>query len=206
MPRHSREVESGDDADLAERMPLLVHAMLHALRLHGATVKHARLTDGQLADVDHLLHLAVAFFFDLAGFHGDQTAQRGFVAAQGFHDYTHQLAATRGRYHAPAREGRHSVVQNEIVLIARAAACPAQHTLSGRIDGSEMLRGRKPLRPQAYAGVALDESELARRYVRQVHGDLPLNSKRTSGGVAQIGAQIGQHGPQCRDRFVDLRT
>ena len=53
-------------ADHAERMPLLHQAMIRPFRLNRQAVKHARLADGEIADVDHLLHFAFAFGDDLA--------------------------------------------------------------------------------------------------------------------------------------------
>ena len=65
-PHRDREIERADDPDDAERMPLLVHAVLRPLRMHRQAVEHARLADGEVGDVDHLLHFAVAFGLDLA--------------------------------------------------------------------------------------------------------------------------------------------
>ena len=57
-PDRHREVEGADDADDAERMPLLVHAMAGALAVHGEAVELAGEADGEIGDVDHLLHFA----------------------------------------------------------------------------------------------------------------------------------------------------
>jgi hypothetical protein len=74
-PDRHRKVEGGNHADHAERMPLLVHAVLRTLRVHGEAVQHARLPDGEIRDVDHLLHFAVALGLDLAVLQGHQTAE-----------------------------------------------------------------------------------------------------------------------------------
>ena len=56
--------------------------MAGALGGDGETVKLARETDREIADVDHLLHFAEAFLQDLAGFERDEAAQRILVGAQ----------------------------------------------------------------------------------------------------------------------------
>ena len=47
-------------------MPLLVHPVARALAVHRETVELARETDGEVAHVDHLLHLAEPLGVDLA--------------------------------------------------------------------------------------------------------------------------------------------
>src|SRR5213075_2176208 len=47
--------------DESERMPLLHQTMVFSLRLNRQAVKHARLADGEIADVDHLLNFAFTF-------------------------------------------------------------------------------------------------------------------------------------------------
>ncbi|KAG1393877.1 hypothetical protein G6F59_014277 [Rhizopus arrhizus] len=71
-PHRNREVEGRDDADQAQRVVLLVHAVAGALGMHGVAVQHAALADGEIGDVDHLLHFAIAFRLALAHFQGNQ--------------------------------------------------------------------------------------------------------------------------------------
>ncbi len=63
-------------------MPLLVHAVLRALRVHREAVEHARLAHGEVADVDHLLHFAQALGLDLAVLERDQRAEVVLRGAQ----------------------------------------------------------------------------------------------------------------------------
>ena len=86
-------------------MPLLVHAVLHPLGVHGAAVEHARLAHGEVGDVDHLLHFAVALRLDLAHLQGHQAAQGILVLAQLLAHQAHGFAALRGRHFAPELEG-----------------------------------------------------------------------------------------------------
>jgi len=78
-------------------VPGFLHAMAGPLRGDGETIELARQTDGEVADVDHLLHLAEAFLQDLAGLQADQRAELGLFAAQHFAEQAHQLAAARRR-------------------------------------------------------------------------------------------------------------
>ena len=89
------KLNARDDADHAERMPLLVHAVLRALRVHGQAVQHARLADGEVGDVDHLLHFAVAFGLDLAVLQRDQRPKRVLVRAQRVAEQADGFAAAR---------------------------------------------------------------------------------------------------------------
>ena len=78
------KLKARDDPDQADRMPLLVHAVAGALGMHGQAVQLARQADGEFADVDHLLHFAVALGLDLAHLQRDQRAERVLVRAQRF--------------------------------------------------------------------------------------------------------------------------
>lgn len=71
----------------------------------GEAVELARQADGEVADVDHLLHLAEALGDDLAGFQRDQPAELGLVGAQLLTEQAHQFAAPRRRHIAPGLEG-----------------------------------------------------------------------------------------------------
>ena len=58
--------------------------------------------DGEVADVDHLLHFAQAFLQELAGLERHQHAERVLVRAQRVAEAAHQLAAARRRHGSPA--------------------------------------------------------------------------------------------------------
>ena len=76
------KLNARDDADDAERMPLLVHAVARPLAVHRQAVELARQADREVADVDHLLHLAQPLGEDLAHLERDQPAERLLVLAQ----------------------------------------------------------------------------------------------------------------------------
>ena len=65
----------------------------------------AREADGEVADVDHLLHLAQALRQGLAGFQGDQGAEIGLGGAQFFAEQADELAPARRGDLAPGEEG-----------------------------------------------------------------------------------------------------
>ena len=99
-------------------MPLLVHAVLGPFGVHGEAVQHARLSDREIGDIDHLLDFAVALGLDLAVFQRYQAAERIFVLAQFLAHEPHRLAALRRRHLAPRggggnRRGHHMLVVRE---------------------------------------------------------------------------------------------
>ena len=65
-PHRHREVERGDHRRRPERMPLLHQSVAGTLAGDRQTVQLAAEPDGEVADVDHLLHLAECLALDLA--------------------------------------------------------------------------------------------------------------------------------------------
>ena len=55
-----------NDCDDAKRMPLFHQTVIRPLRLNRQAVKHSRLADGEIADIDHLLHFAFALSYDFS--------------------------------------------------------------------------------------------------------------------------------------------
>jgi hypothetical protein len=103
-PDRDREIEGADDADQAERLVLLVHAVAGTLGVHGQAVQLARQADREVADVDHLLHFAVALGLDLAHLQRDQRAQRVLVLAQRVGAQADRFAALGRGHVAPHLE------------------------------------------------------------------------------------------------------
>ena len=91
-------------------MPGLHHPVSRALGRDGQPVELARQTDGEVADVDHLLDFAPAFFEDLAAFHGDERAEVILVGAKLLTQKAHQLSPPRRWHAAPHGERRLSTV------------------------------------------------------------------------------------------------
>src|SRR5689334_10396980 len=106
-------------------MPLLVQPVLRSFRMHGLAVHHARESDCEVGNIDHLLHFAIAFGFDLAGLERDQAAQSVLGLAQSKTDAPDELAAAgRGHFAPLARVSRSACNDSRIVLRrARAYLC-----------------------------------------------------------------------------------
>ncbi len=101
-PHGDREVEGADHGDGAERVPGLGQPVAGALRRDRAAVELAREPDREVADVDHLLHLAEALLGDLPDLERDERAERLLLAAQLLAEQAHELAST-GRGDVPPR-------------------------------------------------------------------------------------------------------
>ena len=100
-PHRSREVVGTDDRDHPEGQPLVVHAVLLALRLLGEAVEHPRLAGGQHRHVDDLLELAAGLHHRLAGVQADDRGKSVHVLLDQGADAAHELAAARRRDRAP---------------------------------------------------------------------------------------------------------
>ena len=69
----------------------------------------ARLADGEIANVDHLLYLAQALLQDLAAFERNEPAEMLLCLPQRFAKQTHELAAFGRRHLPPDGEGRNRI-------------------------------------------------------------------------------------------------
>ncbi len=76
-------------------MPLLHHPMIWPLAGDGEAVELAGETGCEVADVDHLLDLALSLRRDFPGLDGDEVAKRGLGAAQFIAKNSDELAAPR---------------------------------------------------------------------------------------------------------------
>ena len=99
------KLNARDHADRAERVPGLEHAMAGALGGDRTAEELAREPHGEVADVDHLLHLAEALLGDLAGLERDELAERLLLASQLLAEQADELAAPRCGHVAPRLEG-----------------------------------------------------------------------------------------------------
>ena len=87
-----------------ERMPLLHQSVAGTLAGDREAVQLAAEPDGEVADVDHLLHLAERLALDLADLELHQSAEVGLVRAQQRRELADQLAAERSGCRAPGLE------------------------------------------------------------------------------------------------------
>src|SRR5712692_924384 len=86
-------------------MPGFEHAVSRPLARDHPPIELPRQPDREIADVDHLLHFALALFEDLAGLDRYQPAERRLVLSQLVGKQPHQLAAARRRDLTPGGEG-----------------------------------------------------------------------------------------------------
>ena len=105
-PDRDREVEGADHGHGPERVPRLGEPMPGSLGGDRAAVELAREADREVADVDHLLHLAEALLRDLPDLERDERAERVLLAAELLAEQAHELAAPRRRHVAPGRRRR----------------------------------------------------------------------------------------------------
>src|SRR5437667_2045499 len=100
-PDRHRKIKRGDYGDESERMPLLHQTMVFSLRLNRQAVKHARLADGEIADVDHLLNFAFTFGNDLAGLESDELTKLMFQLAERISETANSIATDRAGRSSP---------------------------------------------------------------------------------------------------------
>src|SRR6185437_14792620 len=103
-PDGDGEVEGRDDADDAEGVPRLHHAMLCTLGRDGETGELAGEARGKGADVNHLLNFAVAFGENLSGLDGDEAAQGLALGAQLFGKKANEFSSPWCRNGAPLQK------------------------------------------------------------------------------------------------------
>ena len=100
-PDGGGEIEGGDDAYDAHRVPVLNELVTAPFRSHGPSVQLPGETDGEITDVDHLLDLSQRFGVDLSGLHRHQCRKRRFVSAQRIAKRPDDFSASRRRHVAP---------------------------------------------------------------------------------------------------------
>jgi len=113
--------------------------VLGPLGRDGLAIKLAREAYREVADVDHLLHLAKSLGDDLAGFDGDQEAEIILGGAQFLTQQAHELATPRRRHRPPDRKGLRGVGNDDARIL-----------LPRRLEVGDALAGdrrghRKPL-------------------------------------------------------------
>ena len=99
------KLNASDYADRAERVPGLEHAMAGALGGDRTAEELSREPHGEVADVDHLLHLAEALLGDLAGLERDELSECLLLASQLLAQEADELAAPWCGHVAPDLEG-----------------------------------------------------------------------------------------------------
>ena len=125
-PDRDGKVEGADHRNGAERMPRLGEAVARALRRDRAAVELAGEADREVADVDHLLHLAEPLLRDLPDLERHERAERLLLAAQLLAEQAHELAAVRPGEVAPRRRTRRRRARSPRRSRPRRCARPAR--------------------------------------------------------------------------------
>lgn len=99
--------------------------------MHTQAVEHARLTDGEVADIDHLLYLAEPFLQRLTHLIGNQGAKILLTLPQPVTDLTYDLAPLRCRTLSPD---------------TKSLLCGSDHTLAGCRRGRSHRGDSPPIR------------------------------------------------------------
>ena len=165
-----------------------------ALRGHGQAVALTREPDGEVGDVDALLHLAPALLDDLPHLQRDQATKRVLLLAHGLAHPADELAPLRSRHRPEAQVGLARRLDDLVVLGCRGLPHAADHLAGGRAPALEPGAGR--LHPGAAVGarlVAVD-AEFAQE-VHVVRGVL---------GRARAARRASHH--SRADRPVDRRV
>ena len=103
-PDRDRKIEGGNDRARPHGMPGLGHPVAGPLGSDHEAMQLPREADGEIADVDHLLHFAQALGDDLADLERHQRAERLLRGAQFFSQQAHE--SPRRGPESRARRGR----------------------------------------------------------------------------------------------------
>jgi hypothetical protein len=120
-------------------VPGFHHAVAGAFAGNRQAMQLARQTHGEVADVDHLLHLAQPFGAHLAGLQRHQQAQGLLVLAQLLAQAAHQFAAHGGGHGAPLQEGGVRALDERLGLCAGVAGKLGVHGAVARCAHAQAL-------------------------------------------------------------------
>ena len=179
-PHRDRKIEGRDHADRAERMPLLHQAVTRPLAGDREAVELAAQSDGEVADVDHLLDFAQRLFENLAALQRHEHRQVVLGLAEVVADPPHEFAAL-GRRHE------------------RAIASKARFAAFDRLRRASAGAGRGKLRERC--SVDRTAHVQGRAAARR-----PVNCRwpRLAAAARPGGRATGQPGPSCLAPGVSL--
>src|SRR5258705_278444 len=98
-------------------MPLLHHPMLRPFRSNSQSIELARETDREIANIDHLLHLALPFCGDFPGFQCDERAQLALGIAESVAKLADDVAALRSRHLLPLTKRSLGALYRALVFV-----------------------------------------------------------------------------------------
>ena len=153
-------------------MVLLVHAVQRPFGVHGQAVQLPAETYGEVADVDHFLHLPPAFLQAFAHFVAHQSAQRVFMVAKGLAVLPHDFPAAGGRNAAPVLKGIFRRPDDLVVLLAGRNADPADEpAVDGRVAFNVLLGVVHTVLAGTAAVVVCGQAKLTEKLLFHDRGD-----------------------------------
>ncbi len=153
-PHRHREVERGDHARPHRADARSRPADARALGGDGAAVELARQADGELADVDHLLHFAQRLGGDLADLDRHQRGQVVLVLGEQLAEPGHQRAAHRGRGAPPRRKRFGGIGDRLFGLLGGGLRDGEQHLAGDRGAGRQAVPARLVEAASAFTPIA----------------------------------------------------
>src|SRR5205809_324707 len=136
--------------------------MTRPLRLDRETIKHARLADGEITNVNHLLHFPFAFGDDFSGLKSHKLAELMFRLAQCVTETTNRLAADRPGRDAPFQKCFVRAGDRTVVIFI---GCCAHAGESSPVDRRNFvdLRAAAPPFTVEHAGVLVRKPQFFER-------------------------------------------
>src|SRR5690348_473204 len=117
-------------------MPLLHESMARAFGLNCEAIQHSRLADGEVADIDHLLHFAFAFGDDLSSLERDELPKLVLELAQRVAETANGFAAHRPRRGTPFEKRFLRASDRLVVIVIR---CGTDTGKSSSIDWRNLV-------------------------------------------------------------------
>src|SRR6202040_640642 len=134
-----------DYGNESERVPLLHQTMVRPLGLNRQAVKHARLTDGEITDVNHLLHFACAFGDDFSSLESDELSKLMFQFAERVAETANGVAADWSGCSSPFFERFLRSRNRRLVILVRSGADAGQPTAINRRDLVDLRAAPTPV-------------------------------------------------------------
>eukprot|EP00047_Mylnosiga_fluctuans_P013855 m.33831 g.33831 ORF g.33831 m.33831 type:complete len:546 (+) comp5145_c1_seq1:34-1671(+) len=166
----NREVEGGDDADQPEGIPVLQQVVAGALGRDDLARERAGQADSEVADVDILLHFALALSQNLAHLQRDQLAERLLLLAERVADLADNLATLGSRDLRPDLVRLARCSDRRSVVLCGALAHGGDDIARAGIDGLHDLAARSPLAVVDTVVLLLEAQLLQERIVVVAHG------------------------------------
>src|SRR5438105_8872744 len=139
-------------------MPLLHQTVTRPFRLNRQAIKHSRLTDREIADVDHLLHFAFAFGDNFSGLERNELTKLVFQFAERVSQTANSVAANGPGSLSPFLKSFLRARNRRFVIVVRRRANAGELCSINRRDLVDLRAAAAPLAVED-AGIFLAERE-----------------------------------------------